>query len=45
MPNRIMIGNNFYRKRRGKLVQIPEEWVGKTTHPQTIRKRKKRAKK
>ncbi len=39
---RIMIGNSFYRVRRGKVVQIPEEWVGKTTHPQTIRKRKKK---
>ncbi len=30
----------FYRMRRGKLVEIPPEWVGKVTHPQTIRKRK-----
>lgn len=29
-----------YRERRGKLVKIPSEWVGKVTHPQTIRKRK-----
>jgi len=28
-----------YRIRRGKLVEIPPEWVGQTTHPQTIRKR------
>ncbi len=28
-----------YRMRRGKLVEIPEEWVGQVTHPQTIRKR------
>ena len=27
------------RIRRGKLVEIPEEWVGKTPHKQTIRKR------
>lgn len=45
MAKRILIGNSFFRKRRGKLVQIPEEWVGKTTHPQTIRKRKQKAKK
>ncbi len=30
----------FYRKRRGIIVEIPAEWVGKVTHPQTIRKRK-----
>lgn len=29
----------FYRLRRGKLVEIPKEWVGKVTFPQTIRKR------
>ena len=29
----------LYRLRRGKLVKIPEEWVGKTTTSQTIRKR------
>jgi hypothetical protein len=28
-----------YRMRRGKLVEIPPEWVGKTLHPQTKRKR------
>lgn len=28
-----------YRVRRGKLVEIPPEWVGKVTHQQTIRKR------
>jgi hypothetical protein len=27
------------RIRRGKLVEIPEEWVGKIPHKQTIRKR------
>ena len=36
----IEIDGKFYRKRRGKLVQIPDEWVGHTTHSQTIRKRK-----
>lgn len=28
------------RVRRGKVVEIPEEWAGHVTHPQTIRKRK-----
>jgi hypothetical protein len=28
-----------YRKRRGKYVLIPEEWVGKTVHKQTKNKR------
>lgn len=27
------------RKRRGKIVEIPPEWQGVVTHPQTIRKR------
>jgi hypothetical protein len=44
MAKRILIGNHFYRTRRGKLVQIPEEWVGQTVHPQTIRKRKSKKK-
>lgn len=29
----------WWRKRRGELVPIPEEWVGKTTFKQTIMKR------
>ena len=29
-----------YRIRRGKKVEIPPEWVGKTVDPQTIRKRR-----
>jgi hypothetical protein len=29
----------MHRIRRGKLVEIPDEWVGQTTHKQTIRKR------
>jgi hypothetical protein len=37
---RVDIEGKAYRKRRGKLVEIPPEWVGKTTHPQRIRKRK-----
>lgn len=36
---RIEIDGKFYRKRRGKLVEIPPEWVGETLHPQTKRKR------
>lgn len=28
-----------FRWRRGQLVEIPAEWLGKTTHDQTIRKR------
>lgn len=39
MAKRILIGNRAFRKRRGKLVEIPPEWVGHTTHPQSIRKR------
>lgn len=41
---RIQIGNRFYRMRRGKMVEIPPEWVGQVTNPQTIRNRKKDAK-
>ena len=36
---RIEIDGKFYRMRRGKMVEIPTEWVGKVTHPQSIRKR------
>lgn len=32
-----------HRMRRGKLVEIPAEWVGKVTHRQTIRKRPSKA--
>lgn len=39
MAKRVEIDGHFYRWRRGKLVQIPDEWVGKTLHPQTKRKR------
>lgn len=39
MAKRIEIDGKFYRRRRGKLVEIPDRWVGHTTHPQTIRKR------
>ena len=36
---RIKIGDEYFRLRRGKLVKIPDDWVGKTTHKQTINKR------
>ena len=39
MAKRIEIDGKYYRLRRGKLVEIPPEWVGSTAHPQTIRKR------
>jgi hypothetical protein len=39
MSKRIEIDGKFFRERRGKLVEIPPEWVGNVTHPQTIRKR------
>lgn len=34
-----MVDGVPHRMRRGKLVPIPEEWVGQTAHPQSIRKR------
>ena len=37
---RYLRGNRWYRLRRGKMVLIPEEWLGKVTDKQTIRKRK-----
>ena len=39
MAKRIELEDGFYRERRGKLVKIPDEWVGETLHPQTQRKR------
>jgi len=39
MSKRIDIDGRSYRMRRGKLVEIPAEWVGNVTHPQTMRKR------
>lgn len=35
------IDGKFYRMRKGKLVQIPEEWVGQVPHKQTTKKRRK----
>ena len=32
-------GQTTTRVRRGKIVEIPEEWRGHVTHEQTIRKR------
>lgn len=40
MSKRIEKDGKFYRMRRGKLVEIPTEWVGKTVFEQTKRKRK-----
>jgi hypothetical protein len=39
MSKRIEIAGKFYRLRGGKWVQIPDKWVGKTIHRQTINKR------
>ena len=39
MAARVQIGDKFYRRRRGRLVEIPPEWVGQVTDAQTIRKR------
>ena len=36
MSARIERDGKFFRMRRGKLVEIPMEWVGKVTHSQTI---------
>lgn len=43
MSKLIKIDGKSFRLRRNKLVEIPEEWVGKVTHPQTIRKRPSKA--
>jgi hypothetical protein len=40
MAKRIEKDGKFYRMRRGKLVEIPEEWLGKDQYKQSIRKRK-----
>lgn len=39
MGKRIEIDGKFYRKRRGQLVEIPAEWLGKVTSHETIRQR------
>lgn len=43
MGKLIIIDGVPHRMRRGVLVQIPSEWFGKVTTPQTIRKRKSKA--
>lgn len=45
MGRLIEIDGKHYRVRRGKLVEIPKEWVGNVTHPQTIAKRKSKYRK
>lgn len=40
---RIELNGAFYRLRRGRYVQIPPEWVGKTVPGQKIRNRKSKA--
>lgn len=40
MAKLLQIGGEFFRIRRGKYVKIPDEWAGRTTYRQTIRKRK-----
>jgi hypothetical protein len=42
MAKRIERDGKFYRIRRGKEVEIPDQWVGKTVHPQERRSRKSR---
>ena len=39
MARRIEIDGKFYRIRRGKLVEIPAEWVGRTVAHRTIHQR------
>jgi len=36
---RIEIDGKFFRLRKGRLVEIPAQWLGQVTYPQTIRKR------
>jgi hypothetical protein len=38
---RILHGGRSFRLRRGKLVEIPPEWVGRVTFEQTRRRRQK----
>ncbi len=40
MSKLIIIDGKHYRVRRGKLVLIPEDWVGNITTKKTIRQRK-----
>lgn len=43
MAKKIEIDGKSYRMRRGRLVEIPEQWVGQVTHQQTIRKRQSKS--
>lgn len=43
MSKRICLGGKYYRTRRGKLAEIPAEWVGRFTTRQTINRRKEGA--
>jgi hypothetical protein len=43
MAKRIEINGEFFRERRGELVKIPAQWVGKTLHSQTKQKRLSKA--
>lgn len=36
---RVEKDGKFYRMRRGKLVEIPAEWVGQVVFPRTVRER------
>lgn len=40
MSKLIIIDGKHYRIRRGKLVLIPEDWIGNITTKKTIRQRK-----
>jgi len=40
MPKRIEVDGKYYRIRRGKQVEIPAEWMGKTVFPKNIARRK-----
>jgi uncharacterized cupin superfamily protein len=39
MAKAIKKDGKVFRVRKGKLVEVPPEWVGKIPHQQTIRKR------
>lgn len=39
MAHRIEREGKFYRVREGREVEIPIQWVGVVTYPQTIKKR------
>ena len=39
MSKLIETEDGYFRMRRGKLVRIPDEWVGEIVYAQTIRKR------